>query len=102
MPVEYADIILAVAALFAAILYLRTRRRHRRKKGAPPVRPASPTSQTARGASKWAPPRPRGPPPPGPPDVWLPPPRRAKLGPARSLAGETFGSHFAFVGRACL
>jgi hypothetical protein len=26
--------------------------------------------------------------------------RRAELGPARSLAGEAFGSHFAFVGRA--
>lgn len=26
--------------------------------------------------------------------------RGAELGPARSLAGEAFGSHFAFVGRA--
>src|ERR1700738_3238792 len=56
MPVEYADIILAVAALFAAILYLRPPRRHRKKKAAPPVRPASPNNQTAGVASTWAPP----------------------------------------------
>ena len=48
MPVEYADIILAVAALIAAVLYLRVRRR-KRKKSAPPVRPAAPAKQTAGG-----------------------------------------------------
>src|SRR5438477_5255547 len=60
MPVEYADIILAVAALIAAALYLRTRRR-RKKKSAPPVRPAAPTNQTAGVAATWAPPTPARP-----------------------------------------
>jgi len=55
MPVEYADIILAVAALAAAGLYLRTRRK-RKKKSAPPVRPVTPANQTAGVAATWAPP----------------------------------------------
>ena len=57
MPVEYAYIILAVAALVAGILYISTRRRRRKhKKSGPPVRPASPVNQTAGVASTWAPP----------------------------------------------
>src|SRR5438067_13157608 len=60
MPVEYADIILAVAALIAAALYLRTRRRMK-KRSAPPVRPAAPTNQTAGVAATWAPPTPARP-----------------------------------------
>src|SRR6266851_3326531 len=62
MPTEtvYADLVLAVAALIAGVLYLRARRRHgKRKKSGPPVRPATPAPPAAgtRGAvSTWAPP----------------------------------------------
>src|SRR5260370_7762711 len=63
MPVEtvYADLVLAVAALVAAILYLRARRRHvRRKKAGPPVRPATPVPMSAGptdpSVTTWAPP----------------------------------------------
>src|SRR5438309_1381487 len=52
MPTEtvYADLVLAVAALIAGVLYLRARRRHgKRKKSGPPVRPATPTPQAAAG-----------------------------------------------------
>src|SRR5260370_17421297 len=62
MPTEtvYADLVLAVAALIAGVLYLRARRRHgKRKKSGPPVRPATPAPAAAgtRGAvSTWAPP----------------------------------------------
>ena len=44
----YADLVLAVAALIAGVLYLRARRRHgKRKKGGPPVRPATPIPPSA-------------------------------------------------------
>src|SRR5712691_5516720 len=44
MPIEYAEIILAVVALFAGILYLRVRRtRSKGKKNKNAVRPASPS-----------------------------------------------------------
>ena len=44
MPIEYAEIILAVVALFAGILYLRVRRvRTKGKKNKNAVRPASPS-----------------------------------------------------------
>src|SRR5712692_9002860 len=61
MPVEtvYADLVLAVAALIAGVLYLRARRRHvRRKKAGPPVRPATPLPNSAGGqaVTTWAPP----------------------------------------------
>src|SRR5260370_26991817 len=63
MPVEtvYADLVLAVAALVAGLLYLRARRRHvRRKKAGPPVRPATPIPNSAGGPGQsvttWAPP----------------------------------------------
>src|SRR5260370_9242739 len=95
MPVEtvYADLVLAVAALVAGLLYLRARRRHvRRKKAGPPVRPATPIPNSAGGPGQsvttWAPPpaathspavAPTGvsPPPPswGPPQARSAPPR---------------------------
>ncbi len=50
---------MAVAALLAAYVFLRTRRR--KKKSAPPVRPAAPTNQTAGVAATWAPPTPARP-----------------------------------------
>src|SRR3989442_1436201 len=81
MPTEYAVMILAVAALFTGGLYLMTRRRHRKKKSAPPVRPAAPTNQTAGVAATWAPPaqpRPATVAPtmvaPPPSNAWGPPP----------------------------
>src|SRR6266446_10919176 len=44
MPIEYAEIILAIVALFAGILYLRVRRtRSKGKKNKNAVRPASPS-----------------------------------------------------------
>src|SRR5712692_616156 len=57
----YADLVLAVAALIAGVLYLRVRRRHvKRKKSGPPVRPATPSPQSAaapgRAVTTWAPP----------------------------------------------
>ena len=39
---------------------------------------------------------------PGRPDDCRSSARGAELGPARSLAGEAFGRHVAFVGRACI
>ena len=66
MPIEYAEIILAVVALFAGILYLRVRRtRSKGKKNKNAVRPASPSrtgiaSQPAEpqqpAVQTWAPP----------------------------------------------
>src|SRR5260370_690228 len=56
---EILDGIMAVAALLAAYVFLRTRRR--KKKSAPPVRPAAPTNQTAGVAATWAPPTPARP-----------------------------------------
>src|SRR5260370_6931057 len=63
MPVDtvYADLVVAVAALVAGILYLRARRRHvRRKKAGPPVRPATPVPMSAGptdpSVTTWAPP----------------------------------------------
>src|SRR4029077_13042682 len=62
MPAEtvYADLVLAVAALIAGLLYLRARRRHvRRKKAGPPVRPATPIPNSAapgQSVTTWAPP----------------------------------------------
>ncbi|HET7466982.1 MAG TPA: hypothetical protein VFL29_09955, partial [Candidatus Dormibacteraeota bacterium] len=61
MPIEYAEIILAVVALFAGILYLRVRRsRTKGKKKQNAVRPASPSrtgiaSQPAQAAAPAAP-----------------------------------------------
>src|SRR6266571_2024546 len=40
-------IALALFAIVVAFLYLRTRRRRSKKKSAPPVRPATPSNQTA-------------------------------------------------------
>ena len=74
MPIEYAEMILAVVAILAAVLYLRTRRRRKRKKSAPPVRPASPTIQTAGVASTWAPPAAAKPVHPVAATVVVPPP----------------------------
>src|SRR5260370_17799801 len=90
MPVEtvYADLVLAVAALVAGLLYLRARRRHvRRKKAGPPVRPATPTANAAgapnQSVTTWAPPpvAPHAPnvattAPPAPPPPWHQPPLR--------------------------
>src|SRR5438034_356401 len=65
MPIEYAEILLAVVALFAGILYLRVRRtRSKGKKNKNAVRPASPSrtgmaSQPAPeqpAVQTWAPP----------------------------------------------
>src|SRR5438874_13710174 len=64
MPIEYAEIILAVVALFAGILYLRVRRtRSKGKKNKNAVRPASPSRGIATQAAPeqpavqtWAPP----------------------------------------------
>ena len=73
MPAEtiYADLVLAVAALVAGVLYLRARRRHKAKKAGPPVRPATPTPRSAvppasspiqaPGVTTWAPPPPATP-----------------------------------------
>src|SRR5260370_31923730 len=91
MPVEtvYADLVLAVAALVAGLLYLRARRRHvRRKKPGPPVRPATPIPNSAGGPGQsvptWAPPPPATPAPAVPPPVLTPPPPRPDPPPRRA------------------
>src|ERR1700680_5312783 len=64
MPIEYAEIILAFAAIVAAALFRRTRgRRVKHKEAGPPLRPSSPIPQSAATpprpagiASTWAPP----------------------------------------------
>src|SRR5579864_9206522 len=57
MPYQDAAIILlALAALPVALLYIRTRGRRKKKKAGPPVRPPTPTNQTAGVAATWAPP----------------------------------------------
>src|SRR5579864_3881662 len=57
MPYQDAAIILlALAALPVALLYVRSRGRRKKKKAGPPVRPAAPTNQTAGVAATWAPP----------------------------------------------
>src|SRR6202022_3353573 len=80
MPAEtvYADLVLAVAALIAGALYLRTRRRRgKRKKVGPPIRPATPTpaaaGPSAPGGATWAPPPGATPAAPVAPTIVAPP-----------------------------
>src|SRR6266851_5822564 len=62
MPSEtLLDLVLALAALVAGVLYLRARRRRsKKKKAGPAVRPATPSPQPAGaargGITTWAPP----------------------------------------------
>src|SRR5258708_21345673 len=90
MPVEtvYADLVLAVAALIAGILYLRARRRHvRRKKAGPPVRPATPAPNSAgQAVTTWAPPPAATHAPSMAPTVVAPPSPRWDQPPARSAS----------------
>src|SRR3981081_4020273 len=105
MPAEtiYADLVLAVAALVAGVLYLRARRRHKAKKAGPPVRPATPTPRSAAppalspiqapGVTTWAPPPPATPSAAVAPTVIAPPTASwDQPGPKPAAGGWSAGS----------